>query len=101
METPTDASRPLVPVVPRQPWGVLALAASLLTFPGMATMTAAGAARDTNAWVVGFLQFVLFVAGIFLVGPARPLGVSLFVAAVLWQWTWGVLILLRSGEAHA
>lgn len=98
---PHDPAQPLIPRVPRSPWGVLVLAAGFLTFPGMATMTAAGAARDTNAWALGFLQFVLFVAGIFLVGVLRPLGVTLFLAAVVWQWVWAVLVFLRSGEGHA
>ncbi len=98
-DAPAPPSRPVVPRVPRQPWGVLVLAASFLTFPGMAAMTAAGVARDVNAWTMGLLQFVLFVAGIFLVGPVRPLGVTLFLAAVVWAWAWGVLVFLRSTTA--
>ncbi len=92
----------VVPRVPRQPWGVLVLAASFVTFPGMAAMTAAGVARDTQAWLMGFVQFALFVAGIFLVGPVRGLGLTLFMISLVWAWVWGVLIFIKSTrEVHA
>ncbi len=101
-EPESSPAPPLIPSIPRQPWGLLVLVASFLTFPGMATMTAAGASRDTQTWIIGLLQFALFVAGIFLVGPVRGLGIGLFLASILWAWAWGVLIFLRShGEAHA